>query len=633
MDEGSRRSAVWRPAGEERGWPRRTHPCNIVNRLTGGLHEAYTAVRASRAPGNDCVPQLPWPAIETSANGRLVLSATMPLIAQRYRYQHTLSASDLSQIVSAVDTYRGCAPTADGRSSPLVALKILNAQHWALGAQEYERTRQLWRKLARDGARPRIVQPRTHFEQGAHFGIVFDLLTPLAALDCGAMLGVLGHASMLAPHLARQLMVAHPAGSAGAAAAAAATAAGSSPIIRPRPLCSSSSSVGAPLPTATPLAAFGGASAAAAAAASASGAGAASVASRPPRPRLDLETLRHATAQLLGSLATLHGRRLLHADLKPENLMLEPPAASGGVHGALAHGALGGRVVLIDFSNAMALHEAPAYHDAFDVQTLAYRAPEVVYGLPFGCPIDLWSLGVTLAELYSGRGLLLAASRGGLAVELAQLLGQPPPRLFDDGRYAAELLPLVAHTSDALPSSQRRQRLSVTLGAPASADAQQLLDLIARLLVYDPAARLSARDALCHPFLAPAFPFGALMAAPAAEHEAAVHEAAEHEEEAAASAAEGAHLPKEEEEALSLSSPGSSSAAAAPAANRFAEAKSGGSGGAGGRAPKRKLPSGGANGIGGAAAAAFNPVLSPRAPSRARPEPGAMAVRKFEQSF
>lgn len=61
-------------------------------------------------------------------------------------------------------------------------------------------------------------------------------------------------------------------------------------------------------------------------------------------------------------------------------------------------------------------------------------------------PQDLWSLGITLAELYTGRGFLRAASRGGLAVELAQLFGQPPAALFADGKYASELLPLVAHT-------------------------------------------------------------------------------------------------------------------------------------------------------------------------------------------
>jgi serine/threonine protein kinase len=39
------------------------------------------------------------------------------------------------------------------------------------------------------------------------------------------------------------------------------------------------------------------------------------------------------------------------------------------------------------------------YHDDFEVQSLCYRAPEVLLGRPFGAPIDMWSLGCVLAEL------------------------------------------------------------------------------------------------------------------------------------------------------------------------------------------------------------------------------------------
>ena len=75
-------------------------------------------------------------------------------------------------------------------------------------------------------------------------------------------------------------------------------------------------------------------------------------------------------------------------------------SGSSGAGSSLG-GWLGGSVTLIDFSNAMGVGETHAYHDQFDVSTLAYRAPELLYGLPFDTPIDIWSLGVTLAELYA----------------------------------------------------------------------------------------------------------------------------------------------------------------------------------------------------------------------------------------
>jgi hypothetical protein len=145
-------SAFETPGGGTRpGWPNSTLECNLPLRLTGGLAQAYAAVNRSRsgaavgaAAAGGAAPG--WGggrAHVTYPDGSLALAPDMPLLAKRYRYLNTLSASELSQIVSASDTYRSCAPVADGRRQPLVAIKVLNAQHWVLGAQEYERMRRL----------------------------------------------------------------------------------------------------------------------------------------------------------------------------------------------------------------------------------------------------------------------------------------------------------------------------------------------------------------------------------------------------------------------------------------------------------------------------------------------------------
>jgi len=199
--------------------------------------------------------------------------------------------------------------------------------------------------------------------------------------------------------------------------------------------------------------------------------------------------------------------QVIHADLKPDNLM----ADRGGGGGGGGEVDLGNRVRLIDFSNAMTPAESKAYYDTFDVQTLGYRAPEVIFGAPFGFGIDMWSLGVTLCELFAGCYLLQAASRGGLAVQVAQLLGRPPQGLFDGAKYHAELHHLVAHQPPPLPPTQLRARLTERLGAPRSSQAQLFLDLVTGMLQYDPRRRLTPSEALCHPFLAPFFPWRATM--------------------------------------------------------------------------------------------------------------------------
>jgi len=49
------------------------------------------------------------------------------------------------------------------------------------------------------------------------------------------------------------------------------------------------------------------------------------------------------------------------------------------------------------------LQEAHAYHDTFDVASLSYRAPELIYGAEFDFSIDIWAAGITIAELFCGR--------------------------------------------------------------------------------------------------------------------------------------------------------------------------------------------------------------------------------------
>ena len=45
-----------------------------------------------------------------------------------------------------------------------------------------------------------------------------------------------------------------------------------------------------------------------------------------------------------------------------------------------------------DFGNSIQITEVSDYYEAFDIQTLAYRAPEVLMGLPFGHQIDMFSV-------------------------------------------------------------------------------------------------------------------------------------------------------------------------------------------------------------------------------------------------
>jgi len=72
----------------------------------------------------------------------------------------------------------------------------------------------------------------------------------------------------------------------------------------------------------------------------------------------------------MSSLLFLGKQGILHADLKPQNILL---VNKPDVTGRQSY-----TIKFIDFGNALYLHEASVYHDDFELQSLLYRAPEVV---------------------------------------------------------------------------------------------------------------------------------------------------------------------------------------------------------------------------------------------------------------
>jgi len=271
--------------------------------------------------------------------------------------------------------------------------------------------------------------------------------------------------------------------------------------------------------------------------------------------------------QLLEATAYLHALRLVHTDLKPENVLLvagdydrvEPVGGVGGVLPAAAAAATaaadaapapnapatalaaaaargGGTAARVPRSSAVRVIDfgsatfEDAHHSAV-VSTRHYRAPEVILGLGWSYPADLWSLGCILLELATGDALFqthenlehLAMMEAALGVALpSSLASRASPaatRLFRDGppvhgAPGASAPPRVLDWPEAASSrrsvravqkvepirAQLEARADPSLRVGGGADA--LADLVARLLQYEPSARLSASDALAHPFFA-----------------------------------------------------------------------------------------------------------------------------------
>ena len=152
------------------------------------------------------------------------------------------------------------------------------------------------------------------------------------------------------------------------------------------------------------------------------------------------------------------------------------------------------RLKLCDFGLAR-LASGPVAVSAGSIGSLWYRAPEVLLGARHGCPVDLWSAGCILAELWraGGKVLLLGASEAQQVKKIVELVGRPA---------AEDLAALGIDASapallQAAPKPRGVSRLLLP-GTPG-----ECCDLITQLLSFDPRKRPQAAAALRHAFLAP----------------------------------------------------------------------------------------------------------------------------------
>ncbi|KAI8989403.1 kinase-like domain-containing protein [Pilobolus umbonatus] len=122
-------------------------------------------------------------------------------------------------------------------------------------------------------------------------------------------------------------------------------------------------------------------------------------------PRLVMKDIQLITHNLLQTLVTLRNINIIHADLKPDNILLK---SKNNIHDA----------IIIDYG--LALMKSDGMH--CNVQTPYYRAPEVILKLAFDCSIDMWSFGCIVAELYLGRPLFPSVNENVLILMMVTML-------------------------------------------------------------------------------------------------------------------------------------------------------------------------------------------------------------------
>ncbi|KAI4883032.1 hypothetical protein NFI96_017794, partial [Prochilodus magdalenae] len=237
---------------------------------------------------------------------------------------------------------------------------------------------------------------------------------------------------------------------------------------------------------------------------------------------LPIRHIRTISCQLLRALAKLKEMAIIHADLKPENVMLVDQVRFPF------------RVKLIDFGSASFFKEVRFIKEPY-IQSRFYRSPEILLGLPFSEKVDMWSLGCAMTELYLGWPLYPGDSEFEQVRYICETQGLPSPRLLNmatkanlffeptetaHGNPAWRLRPTGGQTGVDFVTPERRKYILRSLDqlynvhgpehdqvfgqadtAAELSDRHCMVEFIKRMLTIDSRRRIKPNAALRHPFL------------------------------------------------------------------------------------------------------------------------------------
>ncbi|KAF8334206.1 kinase-like domain-containing protein [Cantharellus anzutake] len=194
--------------------------------------------------------------------------------------------------------------------------------------------------------------------------------------------------------------------------------------------------------------------------------------------------IRRFTVQMLSALALMRHHRVVHCDLKPENVLLMHPAKS--------------KLKVIDFGSSCFEHEKVYTY----IQSRFYRSPEVILGMNYHMAIDMWSLGCILAELYTGYPIFPGENEQEQLSCIMEVLGVPDKDLIARSSRKNLFFDRTGAPRPVVNSRGRRRRPgSKTLAQVLRCDEEHFIDFISKCLHWDPERRLKPQNAMRHPFI------------------------------------------------------------------------------------------------------------------------------------
>ncbi|MDR3547304.1 MAG: casein kinase II subunit alpha/alpha' [Candidatus Pacebacteria bacterium] len=201
-------------------------------------------------------------------------------------------------------------------------------------------------------------------------------------------------------------------------------------------------------------------------------------------PTLTDFDVRYYIYQILRTLDYCHSQGIMHRDIKPHNMVVDHSK----------------RILkVIDWGLAEFYHYGVEYN--VRVASRYYKGPELlVDDVYYDYTLDIWSLGCTLAEMvFKKVPFFKGKSNYDQLVRIAKVLGTEDLMAYVN-KYKLTLDPQYNTLLGDFPRVSLESFVTKENRALAN---QEAIDLLTRMLVYDKAERIVARDAMAHPYFAP----------------------------------------------------------------------------------------------------------------------------------
>lgn len=203
---------------------------------------------------------------------------------------------------------------------------------------------------------------------------------------------------------------------------------------------------------------------------------------------LDAATIQRFMHHLIKAVGHCHERKVLHRDIKPQNLLISREK----------------ELKLADFGLGRTFG-IPVRKLTPEVVTLWYRSPDVLLGsTQYGTPVDMWSVGCVFAEMATGTPLFAGKNDADQLLRIFRFLGTPNNLVWPSmNQYPNStnmlskpefLQNLVAECDQELATSPGFEKLG-----------PEGKDLLKKLLRYEQSERYSAAEALNHPYFEVSF--------------------------------------------------------------------------------------------------------------------------------